>query len=243
MRAVPWGSTSTPAVASSTRQNCSGILMAARLSFVKNPLGGSAITAALIRGSVARACWFGLAELFAECRSVGAPACEPCKVRRGADQRQAGVTALGKAEQTDPVGIDRRLVLPAVQHKVDQANHVGRARQETGQFVAARSIVAIVTRMIDRRDDEARVGQRRCGVMVSAEPAPGAVRNNHQRQPGAGDRTILHALQPVVDGHREIAKLDMLRLSRAGIPDGAGQGRTAIEKLNARSAGRRSRAA
>ena len=33
------------------RQNCSGILMAARLSCVKNPVGGSAITAARTRAS------------------------------------------------------------------------------------------------------------------------------------------------------------------------------------------------
>src|SRR5262249_294316 len=58
----------------------------------------------------------------------------------------------------------------------------------------------------------------------------------------AGDRAILHALQVVIDGHREFTELNMLRLAPAGIPDGARQARAMVEKLDACAVGGRGQA-
>src|SRR5690242_12461218 len=96
--------------------------------------------------------------------------------------------------------------------------------------------------MIDCGDDEAGIRERRCRVMMAAEPAGVAVRENDQRQLCACDGTILHADQTVIDGHSQIAEIDMFRLALARIPDGARQAWTVVEKLDARSVGGRGKA-
>ena len=69
--------------------------------------------------------------------------------------------------------------------------------------------------------------------MMSAEPPAATVRDNDQRQLRPGDGTILHAHQPKIFRHREVAERDMFRLPGARIPDGACQAWIGIEKLDA----------
>lgn len=92
--------------------------------------------------------------------------------------------------------------------------------------------------MIDRGHDKAGVGQRFCRVMVPAEPASAAVRDDHQRQFAPRDRTVLYALKGIGPVHRKAAERYALRRRRPGIPDGACQIWIGIEKLDA---GRRRR--
>ena len=90
-----------------------------------------------------------------------------------------------------------------------------------------------VTGMIDRRDDEAGVGQRFRRIVMLAEESAPAVRKDDERKLCACNGTVLRALQAKIRADRKTAKRHMRRLRGARIPDRARQRRIELEKLNA----------
>ena len=73
--------------------------------------------------------------------------------------------------------------------------------------------------MIDRRDDEAGVGERRGDIVVAAGPSSPAMRDHDERKALAFDRAVLHAGDPEPPQHRLSGGLG------AGRPHGAVQRR------------------
>nr|WP_246773925.1 hypothetical protein [Bradyrhizobium diazoefficiens] len=113
------------------------------------------------------------------------------------------------------------LSFQSLQHKIEQAHDVRRARSPDGQRVAPRGVAKRIARMIDRRDDEAGVGQRLRRIVLLAEKSAAAVREDDEGKFCARDRTILHALQVEIGADRKIAKRHMRRLRGARVPDRA----------------------
>jgi hypothetical protein len=109
--------------------------------------------------------------LLAEARAVGAERRDSLEIETGSSEHQPCEPALRKAEEPNLGRIDHVAVFPTFQHKIDQANHIGRSGGPNRQTVALRGIVAVVARMTDGRDDKAGIGQRLCGVMMDTEPA------------------------------------------------------------------------
>src|SRR3954452_3944857 len=87
-----------------------------------------------------------------------------------------------------------------------QASSMKSIRRPSGPLEPDRGIVDTarvadgIAGMVQRRDHKAGLSQRRRGIMMAARPSAPAVRDNDQRQPLAGDGTILHA------GHVEPAQ-------------------------------------
>lgn len=81
------------------------------------------------------------------------------------------------------------------------------------------------------------------GVVMLAEPAAAAVREDHQRELRPRDGTILHALQVEISTDRKPAQRYVRRLCCARIPDRACECGIGLEKLNARGLRRRAKTA
>jgi hypothetical protein len=80
--------------------------------------------------------------------------------------------------------------------------------------------------MIDGGDHEAGISQGGCDIVMAAEPSGPAVRDHDEREPVAGDGTVLHARQ------RDAALACVLHGCNAGVPNRTGDKRSGCVRLD-----------
>src|SRR5207302_815018 len=97
---------------------------------------------------------------------------------------------------------------------------VARAIDPGRQIVRPALIEVGIAGMIDRSDDEAGIGERLGRIVMADEVAAPAMRDDDERQPVAGDRTILRPRK----GYS--AEVDLSRRLGAGIPHRSVEGGT-----------------
>ena len=115
-------------------------------------------------------------------------------IRLGAQQHKSGVAAPREAEEAHALAIDPVCKSGSVQHEVDQRLDVGRPLGEVGDVLdAARLRPAAVDRVVDGRNDEARVRDRRGRVVMTARPTSASVRHDDERPLAGWERTVSRA--------------------------------------------------
>ncbi|MNV34398.1 hypothetical protein D3C71_1258120 [compost metagenome] len=91
------------------------------------------------------------------------------KIWLGARQHQDGIRAARKTEGADLGGVHARLLWPGGGHVVDYASYLTRARREDRQIPLPRTVLRVVAHVVDGGHHEARIRQRRGGVVMAQE--------------------------------------------------------------------------